>query len=355
MGDSYYQPRIAWRRHSTGIGLLALVGATLWPTHGRAAELTWLDYRGALGCPPRELFERELLSRASHRPTVPSEWLLVDIAFEDGAYLGHVRFRDGEVGTGRAVRSESCEQVVHALALVAALMLDTESHATAAAPAPEPMPKESATLPPTRTESTEVVTPPRTKPAIAAARPRAIDSLTLGPWFALTLDSLAAPSMRLGARVGALLTLHRLLPGTQQQARLSAAQIHSGTLTLSDTRQAEITWTSVRLDLCHGTSSQRLTSLGGCAYADVGRWFGQGWVAGEKHEQAMYWSRLGGTVEVRQGIVGGLALHAALGFAVALSRPEFYFAAYADQPPQSIHRPARVGPIADLGLELHFW
>ncbi len=337
--------------------LLVLGGLALRPTLAIGAKLPWLEYRAAPGCPAREALEQEILGRSSFRPTLGNEQLLIDIVFEDGSFLGQVRFRGSEAVAGRAVRHESCEQVLHAVALIGALMLDAESQnqPTPVATPPQPEPQTVVPTPQGLTESVEVITPPPTKQHLAPTNGRQIRSLTVAPWFSLTLDSLAAPEVRFGPRAGALMTLHRLLPGSQQTLRVSMAQVRSGTITVSDHREASITWTSVRLDVCHGSSSQRLSSLGICAWFDVGKWNGEGWVDGVRRGKGVYWSRIGGAAQWRQRIVGGLALNADLGLMLALSRPEFYFAASGDEREQTVYQPPRVGPVADLGLELHFW
>lgn len=340
-----------------GTSLLLLGGLALCPTPAFGSDFAWLEYRAAPGCPAREVLEQELLRRSSFPPKHGNEQLLVDIVFEDGSFLGQVRLRGSEVVAGRAVRHESCEQVMHAVALIAALLLDTEgqSPSTPVAMPPEPESLAAKPAPRSLTESVEVVTPLPTKLPVAPTKERRIRSITVAPWFSLTLDSLAAPDVRFGPRAGALVTLHRLLPGSQQWVRSSVSQVRSGTITRSGNREANITWTSFRLDVCHGSSSQQLSSFGVCAWFDVGKWDGEGWVDGVRRKQGVYWSRLGGAAQLRQRVVGGLVLNADLGIMLALSRPKFYFAASGDEREQTVYQPPRVGPVADLGLELHFW
>jgi hypothetical protein len=197
----------------------------------------------------------------------------------------------------------------HAVALIGALMLDADSQNP---PTPVAMPKgpEPPGAKPTAqslTESLKVIMPPPTKLPVAPTHERQIRSFTVAPWFSLTLDTLAAPDVRFGPRAGVLVTLQRLLPGSQQTLRVSMAQVRSGTITKGGNREANITWTSVRLDVCHGSSSQQLSSLGMCAWFDVGKWNGEGWVDRVRREKGVYWSRLGGAAQLRQRIVGGTA------------------------------------------------
>ena len=137
--------------------------------------------------------------------------------------------------------------------------------------------------------------------------------------------------------------------------RISAARIQSGTLTMPSQRQSSLSWSSVRVDACHLVGNHSLSTVGACAQFDLGYLDGIGRVGTVERNQGVYWARAGAALYLRQRIVEGLAIGTDVGLMAALWRPEFYFAADSGMPEETIHRPSRLGPVADLGLELHFW
>lgn len=121
--------RPSWR---AVVACLTLLGAT---TETRAAQaddvvLVRLDYEGRPGCPGADFFVREVLARAPRarraRPSESARALLASVRPAAGRGLeGRLVVIDpGVAATERTVRAESCEELVTALALIAAVVID---------------------------------------------------------------------------------------------------------------------------------------------------------------------------------------------------------------------------------------
>lgn len=323
-----------------------------------ANDVPWLKYHPAIGCPSRDVLVDELLRRMSYRIPQSDKSLLANIEYADASYVGSVSLDGSDSTVARQVQNESCDQVVHALALMGALLLEEEQQ-PASAPAPLPTNLESQTATKRQTEIVEqtiVTTPTLTNPSAQRIEQKQIRSLTIGPWFGLSSDGLVTPDLvRLGGRGGMLLTFHQLVPGTQQMLRLSVARVQSGTIAKSAGREASIRWTSVRLDACHGWKAHQLPMIGGCALLDLGDFSGAGSVNNDHYEKGTLLARAGGMLYVRLPIVAGLSVHADLGAALPFAQPSFVFEPNSGLPMESVHRVRQIGPVADLGLEMHFW
>ncbi|HMA91191.1 MAG TPA: hypothetical protein VKP30_00835, partial [Polyangiaceae bacterium] len=191
--------RIRWVIGVTSIGLSISAPAV-------AADVPGLAYRPAIGCPAREVFAEELLRRMLFRAPRSDKSLRVSIEYVDSAYVGSVALADAEFTAARQVRNESCEQVVQALALMGALLLEDEQHA-AVEQSPALIQEQPATRASTaaaKTEQSTIVTPPSIQPSKPISRERPIKSFTLGPWVALLSDGLVTPEfVRFGGRFGA--------------------------------------------------------------------------------------------------------------------------------------------------------
>jgi hypothetical protein len=107
----------------------------------------YLDYVAAVGCPSRSEFVAQVKARTALAQFVDDastgRRFTVSARFEGGRAVG--RFTSGRgamSGTARQVTSESCEDVVSALALIAALAIDP--HANLAEPLPPSGPDASS-------------------------------------------------------------------------------------------------------------------------------------------------------------------------------------------------------------------
>jgi hypothetical protein len=326
-------------------------------------DLPWLEYRPAVGCPGRDALRQELLRRWSHRAPASNAVLQIHVEYSDGTYVGTVKHGDTQAEAARRVHNDSCEQLIHALALSAALMLDGDTQ-----PAPESAenqppdatpaaaaPTLTATSAPPSPESSVVSAPRQQNPAPASKRARPIHSFTFGPFIAATSDGLATPDwFALGGRVGTVLTFHGVWGSSQQVLRVSAARVNRGT-TQVDGAESSTAWSSVRLDVCHGATAHELRFIGVCALFDVGGFSGTRRVDQANYSNTAYLARAGAGLLLRQPILRGLSLHADLGAMLPFTHPSFYVPRRGNNAERALAEVRTVGPVADLGIELHFW
>lgn len=112
-------------------GLIALVaGATIRSVRADDPVPVQLDYEGPIGCPDADAFTREVLTRAPRaRIAAPAEHARALAARVRSAgahgYDGVLVVRDpGAPATERAVHAPSCGELVTALAVIAAVVID---------------------------------------------------------------------------------------------------------------------------------------------------------------------------------------------------------------------------------------
>jgi len=220
-----------------GVALLA-------PGRVRAeAEAVRVRYSAPAGCSSRAAFVRELTLRTPRIRVVeesePSTLFLVELADRSTGVAGELRWieRDG-AETARAVSGATCEEVVSALALIAAVLVDPESssqHPTSPPPVPPP----------------------------ASARPRERSKRRLRPSIAAgaSVEHAVAPGWALGPE------LELALEGESDARRgplagLSVTRLTAPTAS-TPAGDADFTATLARLTLCPLT------------WPDQGSWFGR--------------------------------------------------------------------------------
>jgi hypothetical protein len=320
------------------------------------AALPWLDYQAVTACPNRERLESELRSRLPAEREIPRQRLRIEVTFDGQTYEGNIRFYGGDNDAPRLVRHESCEQVIHALALIGALMVETEEQAQNLPLAPQETPRPTSAPSSPAAPPTVVTAPLQAKPKDARIEKNGenFPRISFGTGFSATTERVITTDWWFGARLGLEATLHGLSPSFQDTLRLSVVRVKSQSLGTSP-RSASITWTSVRTDVCHGIHPHPRSTLGACALFDLGRLDGQGQVDQSDVTKHAYWARVGLGVYLRQTLVGALSLDADLGLLVPFTHPEFYFAETRQLPEQSLNHVRTVGPTANLGLGLTFY
>jgi hypothetical protein len=134
-------------------GLLFVGFASVaWPRVAHAeAEPVRVHYSAAAGCSSREAFVRELAARTSRvrASDVPGAGatFVVELADHSGGVTGQLRWLEPAGGeTVRTVSGATCEEVVSALALIAAVLVDPASltrNPTSPGPAAVPRPADA--------------------------------------------------------------------------------------------------------------------------------------------------------------------------------------------------------------------
>jgi hypothetical protein len=231
------------KRLALAAGLLcALPAASVWAQTAPPLVVT-LDYSAPTRCPEANSFREQVLGRtkrvtfADARAPGSLVWS-VKIAETSGGSRGTLRVTDEQPSTlERHVNAASCEQVVDALALVAALSVDPDASLTTR-PQAEPAAPRAATPP----------APPAPSPAPPAKR-QASDKtsatkLSLG--LTLTGRTGIAPRLTWAPRPSIGLSF-RSRSGYTWGFSVSATQAR-GDATV-DVGQADFTWTLARLEV----------------------------------------------------------------------------------------------------------
>lgn len=243
-----------------------------------------IDYQAPPECPNAASFEAQVVSRlADEKPLERREPVRVRIGREAEGFHGSVEL--GEPPTARELDSADCGELLQALALIAAVLLQSESESQSKPPRVEtPAIAPAAALPsPARAQDTR------------ATSPRWVAVLGLGggieqgslpsPWL--------APRIRLGMEFG------RVLPWAAEIG-VSATLPRSAEVSVEDTR-ATLRLSAARLDGCVTRRFDPRWQLAGCALFEAGRLDGRS--AMSSGAQHMLWLAPG--IQLRAELVLG--------------------------------------------------
>lgn len=284
------------------IAVLALVAR-----HALAGDLPIASYQVEGSCPARDVFDARVLARLGER-SVRSDGVQLGVEIVRGAsvdqpntYQGRLHAREeGAMASTREVQGASCSEVIEALALLAALSLETRSGALASEPVeppPEPEPPPSST------------------------------SWRLGPLALALAQSAAAPEGGLGAGVGVglqapaygllrpwlMLAVYRTLPSSAALPdSIAQARFH---LTAAYAVGCPVRW-----------PVEGWWSLRPCIDLDVGRLTGRGLGSERIETRRGLWASAGLAGRGEVHVWGPVWLAALVGAVVPFSRHEFYFA-----------------------------
>ena len=208
-----------------------------------------IDYRAPAGCPSEEAFFDSVRSRTARvrlaEGDEPARTFLVVIMTDQDRTFGELRVTEnGRETDSRMFSGVSCEEVVDALSLTAALSVDPDAKIAPSRPVeprPEPKPVPPPEPPPIETAAPKPEPP---KPPPAAPEP-------LRPEWFVGLDLMAGTPVRpytlWGA--GAMVELGCTAPGLfAPSLRLSLH--HAVNDLLQTPRAAHVAWTPVTLTAC---------------------------------------------------------------------------------------------------------
>jgi hypothetical protein len=242
-----------------------------------------------------------------------------------------VRESDGRLTT-REVPGADCHEVLSAMALIAALMVDPFASLAPAAelPAPEPEPE-----------------PSRSEPPRPVSVPSAW-SYAAGEHF--VGETAAAPGLSVGTAVH--VSMARSFGGMlEPSVRLAALVTRGDSPVYAQGGQAAFLLTVLRLSACpiRWPADDRFR-LRPCAVVDVGRLRGAGSGILDSRTQTIAWTAAGAEAELEAVLVGPLRFDADLGVFFPFSRNGFYFV-----PEPNVHRIPVVGLSFGVGLSLRFF
>jgi hypothetical protein len=305
-------------------GLLATIAVLGWPIAAEAAPpRVRLAYAAPEGCPDEAAFVAAVAAQAhpferAPRSAARVRSLEARIARADDAHTGVLRVREADGATSeRDVRGATCQEVFSALALVAALTVDTGP------PPPSPPPPEE---------------PPPPLPAIPL-RWTAATTLHAGAFF----------SMAPGASIGVAPELEIAPPfaGTPLVVRLGLV-LAASPRAETPAGSAEFFWFAARLDVGLFALRRAWFSLRPTIGAGAGAVLGRGFAVAIPHEETRPWFDVAAGLRAHAALLPGFGLELAGGLLVPITRETWIF----ERPDAVIHATPPVGGYVTVGVRV---
>jgi hypothetical protein len=355
------------RPSPTWVPLLAAM-SLYWLTPSPAvaqAPPTWqLTFTAPATCSTEENFRKALDERLLYSEIFPralNHRIIVSISPTEAGWTGQLVVESAVDGVRveRTAHATSCQELVPALALMIALVLDLEPASTPEPPSSPPVPEADS-----RPFSPPFEGPPRLVPPTPAsskstpgfrqtASLRAAPRLTEGELgFLLHWRSVVGWRDRVAVAPSILWGSH-VAQGFSPWMRLSGERVKSHVVNASGVG-ASLTWTVAQLDACsHKWTVSGTAFLSPCARISVGALQAKGdaGVAAPR-ELTRFWLTAGGGAEAAIPIVGPLWLRVQGGVEALLLRQRIYV----DSDPDHIlvQMPAVLG-VLGLGLGVRIW
>jgi hypothetical protein len=288
-----------------------------------------IEYTDGSPCKNAESFSDQLLRRTDRlRRANPDEQALVfriEIAPSGAALAGRLSVRELDGNhTGREVPGATCEEVISAMALIAAVLVDPNASAE---PLSEPAPEPSTPphLPPQNAPSLARPRRPKsTPPRKIAARESPPSRFTFGGGVAFALEGAIGPEVTpaLSLEVEAALERGTLL----SPLIVFALERAFPTRTETPNGVARLQWTAGRASACPlRVPASGSWALRPCALFELGTLDASGERTERRASASMPWSALGTTARAEYSPVPPLLVVLDAGMVVPLSRGTFYF------------------------------
>ncbi|CAN5653024.1 hypothetical protein BH09MYX1_BH09MYX1_27580 [soil metagenome] len=341
---------MAWLSQAlaVAIGVAAILSASRARAE-RSMEPVRLAYVGAANCPTEEEFKQRvsaLTPKASFEDVGEGSAasLRIELRQVDAKFVGRLVYSPSASSEAaeRSVSSRACEDVFHALALVAALAIDSKGESVGvparkptdpAAPIPIPPPPSAARAP----------IPPIPIPPPSPARWQS----DLG--VSATLATAQTPSALLGVRVG--FDHQRLVPGILRPHFGVAVDVATSSLTEDAAIEGRFHVLAMSLRTCPLSihPGTQLVELGACLAARVGAVFANGQGLQHPESKVVFWGEGVLAGRVRAGARWFFA-ELSLGLSVHPTRPTYY----RETPFRSVYEAPWLGFDAAFGVGVHF-
>ncbi len=294
-----------------GLFLLALTGTSI--AEGRRLRL---DYRAPPSCPTATVFEAEVWRRLSPEGVRATEQrsLGVTIAQDALGYRGTLRVSESSDGaSGRELGSADCGELVRALALVAAVVLNP-AEGTPAVPA-VPAPATSVAPVIAEPKAAPVATPayePAPRPSSPRGRVVVVGAVAGGLQSGIGGDLVWSPRIALGAEY------HSIHWPWGVGVRFSGSRATGDTSTSLGT--ADFVWTSGRVELCPIWRASGGVMVSACGLVEAGEVRGSIGTTQKSHSLLAP----GGLVRVEGRAFWPLWLYGDVGVTRPLARAKFF-------------------------------
>jgi hypothetical protein len=310
------------------------------------------DYQAPAGCPPADAFFSGVHARTPRARRAAegagARTFVVTLGARDGEISGTLVIRStDDAESERVVSGDTCEEVVSALALIAALAIDP--HASAA-----PVPVEAA-APPPPPSSPPAPAPASEVPAREAPRPSPTSG-PLGGWrLATSVDASIAGGVTPRSAFGVPVMIHVLgARGTGGRAlaptfHLGFERASTGTGDVQGGASARFTWTVGIVEGCPHRFQSGPISFEPCLRFEAGALRGEGANIAPAREDTRAWLALGAALRAEWSVLGPLFVEAEAG-----ARAPFFRTTYFFEPDTTIYRPPAVGALAGAGVGARF-
>ncbi|MDQ2646484.1 MAG: hypothetical protein M3020_21925 [Myxococcota bacterium] len=325
-----------------------------------------VTFSTAAGCGSAAAFEDEVLKRTDRLRLADSDEaalaLNVELTRAAQGIEGRLTLResDGHV-TEREVPGGDCEEVLSAMALIAALTVDPLARPDREIPLARRQRnrRESQSPAPPRPtrQSPKRVIPKRElpkqgeepAPPSPAEPANAEPGIGFGVGQRVTLQTAVMPGTTLG--LGAHAELAVTGPSLwSPRVRLSGIFSRSGAID-AERGRAEFDWITARLQGCPvRLGFDRTWNIRPCAYLDAGRLHGVGSQIEPNDQKSVFWTAAGVELSGELRLFGPLALGAELGILLPFRRDRFLF-----EPDTELHEVPAAGFSGAVGLGLLFF
>lgn len=327
-----------------------------------------VTFSTAVACGGASAFEDEVLKRTERLRLAETGEAALGLSVElrptTEGIAGRLTLRetDGHVSV-REVPGRGCDEVLSAMALIAALTVDPLARPDREIPIASRQRHVKASnaskpAPPKREPPKRVMprpapppAPPRQEPAEPSSpeRANANGGLGFGVGQRVTVQTAVMPGATLGLGAHAELTV--MGPSLlSPRIRLSGIFSQSGDISASEGR-ARFDWVTARLQGCpvrfgFGQS----WNIRPCAYFDAGRLRGEGFVIEPRREKSVFWTAAGVELSGDVRLFGPLTLGAEAGLLLPFRRDRFLF-----DPDTDLHEVPAAGFSGGVGLGLFFF
>jgi hypothetical protein len=292
-----------------------------------------LDYSAPEECADASAFSAQIAQRTTVWARAQAE-LRVRVLIEksEGRLRGVLTLEESGRQTVREVSSERCGEVVQALALIVAILVDPDADTRPLPELPEaaPVPGPAAT---------------GTRPARARVNPRV--RWIPGAGTQLTVATGVAGAALVGERWFAALSREGV-GGPSVTLRLGVGHDRTGTIEHGDGASSALSRNLVRFDGCGAALSEPSFALSICGFAEAGRIDAFGVHPVRSEAPTLGWLAFGALARAAFRYERVLGLEAELGASLPMTRYDFRFEG------ESLYQTAPVIAGAGLGLSVHF-
>lgn len=332
------------------------------PDPGKGAKPVQVEFDAPAGCSSTDAFFSSLRSRTDEvrqsDGNEPHTTLQVRLTRARGRVLGELRVVDDRGGTDtRKMQGASCDDVVQALSLTAALAVDP--NALLSAPASAPVPTATAAPGTEANASSAAANPPAAKKRSEADPSETADTLDATAarvplyvhWFELGAGAVGTTLLTSSTSSGIAVTSRWTLPGSGVlRTTLGLAFAHVRNDIVQSPGALKVSLSGLAATACPLRFSAGILTVQPCALVVAGWLSASGREATYTYTVDHLWLGAGGVLHLSAFIADGLAVDLDGGISAPLFKRRFY----STTPAKIVGETPNISPIISLGLSYGF-